>query len=288
MYQKKVQTPLFHQPYLCRSITSMKKAFVLCSIFLAACVSQRSASTASRTDELVTNGKLFASVYQQRAAEYRALCFQAFNTAHFRLDQLVQHTNGRPAAIITDIDETILDNSAYEVHQTLQGKDYESASWYDWTARAAADTVPGAPYFLHYAASRGVAIFYITNREEQERASTLRNLQRFNLPNADNEHLIPRQPNTSSSKELRRQEVMKNYDVLMLLGDNLADFSALFDKKNEQERLQNTNLSAGEFGSKFIVLPNPVYGDWESALYNYGRLTLAQKDSILKAAAKTY
>lgn len=270
------------------SIDDMKKIFVAVTVLLAACSSQRQINTTTKNAELVTNGKLFASAYQQRAAEYKALCFQAFNFAHLRLNEMVQTSSTKPRAIITDIDETILDNSAYEVHQTLHGKDYEPATWYEWTAKVAADTVPGAPTFLKYAASKGVEIFYITNREERERASTLQNLQHFNLPNADNAHLIPRQPNTSSSKETRRQDVMKNYNVLLLLGDNLADFSALFDKKTEAERQQNVASVANEFGNRFIVLPNSVYGDWESAMYNYGRLTQSQKDSVVRASVKGY
>ena len=75
----------------------------------------------------------------------------------------------------------------------------------------------------------------------------------------------------------------------MLLGDNLADFSSLFDKKELNERLQNTNASAKDFGSRFIVLPNPVYGDWESTVYKYiNTFTTAQKDSAIKSQLKGY
>ena len=69
------------------------------------------------------------------------------------------------------------------------------------------------------------------------------------------------------------------------MGDNLGDFSFLFDKKNTEERMQNVNSIAAEFGNRFIVLPNPTYGDWESSLYNYNySLTQAQKDSVIKAS----
>ena len=109
------------------------------------------------------------------------------------------------------------------------------------------------------------------------------------MPNADTIHLILRQPNTSSSKEARRQNLKTTHTIVMLLGDNLSDFSALFDKKSYEERLQNTNRAAGEFGNTFIILPNPVYGDWEPALFQYNyKLTPAQKDSILKNWLKTY
>ncbi len=32
-----------------------------------------------------------------------------------------------------------------------------------------------------------------------------------------------------------------------------------------------------QWGKRFIVLPNAMYGTWESAIYDYARLTDAQK-----------
>ena len=267
----------------------MKRIFFIVIIFSASCTSTKQI-TSQQSDQpgnIVINGKIFASIYQQKAAEYRALCLQAYNIARVRLDEALQNPSAKPKAIVTDIDETVLDNSAYEAHQTLQNKDYESATWYNWTDRSAADTVPGAPSFFKYAASKGVEVFYITNREERERSSTLLNLKKFNFPNTDETHLITKQ--TTSSKEARRVQVAATHDIILLLGDNLADFSAMFDKKTVDERSQNVNTLATEFGKRFIVLPNPVYGDWESSLmkYNYG-LTPAQKDSVIKSVIRSY
>jgi 5'-nucleotidase (lipoprotein e(P4) family) len=224
-------------------------------------------------------------MYQQKAAEYRALCYQAYNIARLRIDTYKTSVN-KPLAIITDIDETILDNSPYAAYRGLQGKDYESASWYEWTDKSAADTMPGAGSFLKYAAARGIEIFYVTNREQRERISTLKNLQRFALPNADDAHLLSRVD--VSSKEKRRIMVSTTHNIVLLMGDNLADFSSLFDKKPQDERQRNTDLSASEFGNRFIIFPNPVYGDWEAAVnkYNY-TLNAAQKDSIIKQVLKT-
>ncbi|MEO6668481.1 MAG: 5'-nucleotidase, lipoprotein e(P4) family [Ferruginibacter sp.] len=265
----------------------MKKLILISSVFLCACSASRKAviNSPGCTSNHV-GGKLFTALYQQKAAEYRALCLQAFNIARWRLDQYQPQTN-KPKAIITDIDETIFDNSPYAVHQGLRGKDYEPSTWYEWTDKAAADTVPGGASFLKYASSKGVEIFYISNREERERISTLNNLQQFQFPNADDAHFLPRQ--TTSSKETRRQSIAATHEIIMLLGDNLADFSSLFDKKTFEERLQNTNISTSEFGNHFIILPNPGYGDWEGALFNYNyKLSQAQKDSVVKAGLKSY
>jgi 5'-nucleotidase (lipoprotein e(P4) family) len=233
----------------------------------------------------VADAKLWTSLWQQKAAEYRALCFQAYNIAHLRVDQVITAPAVKPRVIVTDIDETLLDNSPNSVHQALLGKDYEPAAWLNWTAMAKADTVPGAPSFLKYAASKGIVVYYITNRSESERGTTLKNLQLYGFPYADNGHLLLRQ--TESSKEARRKQVAQDHDIVMLLGDNLADFSSLFDKKTVDERLQNTQQQAAQFGKLFIVLPNANYGDWESSLYQYNnKLTPAQKEEIFKAAVK--
>jgi 5'-nucleotidase (lipoprotein e(P4) family) len=269
----------------------MKNFAFVGMLFLASCTIAPRVTVSNvgnnNGSNVVIDGKIYTTAYQQKAAEYRALCFQAFNIAHQRVDEIILTKTEKPKAIITDLDETILDNSAYEAHQTLQGKNYESSSWAQWAAMASADTVPGAASFLKYAASKGLEIFYVTNRDEKDRIPTLKNLQKFSLPNTDNAHLFPAQ--NTSSKEVRRKNIEMNYDVVMLLGDNLGDFSFLFDKKSTDERTQNVNAVEREFGNRFIILPNPVYGDWESALYNYNfSLTPSQKDSVIKATLTGY
>ena len=203
------------------------------------------------------------------------MCFQAYNIAHNRVDEIVKQTTTKPRALITDIDETVLNNSPYEAHQNLQGKDYDATSWAAWTVMAKADTLPGAYSFLKYASIKGIEVFYITNRDESERNATLKNLQKFNFPDADKAHLFLRE--NASSKEARRKNIQASHAVVMLLGDNLADFSFLFDVRNSDERLQN------------LLLPNSVYGDWESSLYNFNySRKQPQKGSIIKSILISY
>jgi 5'-nucleotidase (lipoprotein e(P4) family) len=238
------------------------------------------------TGNIVNAGKVWSALYQQRAAEYKALCFQAYNIAKERIDMAVKKHGKKPFAVVTDIDETLLDNSPYDAARAIKNLDYTSSTWKEWTAKAIADTVPGAPSFFKYAASKGVTIFYITNRDEDERAATLKNLQLYNLPNTDNAHLLLR--NGSSSKENRRQEVLKKYNIVLLCGDNLPDFDGLYDNKpTEEDRVSATEKLKKEFGSRYIVIPNPSYGDFEGALFKFNyKLTPAQKDSIIRSLIK--
>lgn len=259
---------------------------VITGLLVTAC-SPKVHKTGTSAPNMVADGKLWSSLFQQKSAEYQALCLQAFNIARLRVDQALQQQHNKPLAIITDIDETFLDNSPYAVHRALQGKDYSPETWNQWTAKGIADTLTGGLAFFKYAAAKNITIFYITNRDEQERAGTLANLQRFGFPNADNQHLILRQG--SSSKESRRQQVANTHEIILLMGDNLSDFSMLFDKQTTAQRAANVQQLKNEFGKKFIVLPNANYGGWEDAIYgNSHNLTPAQKDSAIKANLKGY
>ncbi len=235
---------------------------------------------------LILDGKIYSAFYQQRAAEYEALCLQAYNIAKLQLDNAIaRHQGEKPLAIVSDIDETFLDNSYYAVERARQGKDYDQKTWNEWTAKGIATPLTGAQEFYNYAASRGVNVFYITNRKTEERSGTMKNLKKYGFPVQGEDHLIMR--SAESSKENRRQEVSRNFDIVLLLGDNLADFSKDFDHKTEAERSANVKSLKNEFGKKYIILPNFGYGDWESAFYNYNyKLTPKQKDSLMYNAAK--
>ena len=257
-------------------------------LFTASCIAPRvSITNTNSSNNLVIDGKTFATAYQQRAAEYKALCYQAFNIAHERIEGFNRQRSPKPKAIMTDIDETILNNSPYQAHQLLEGKDYDPVSWKDWTSKGEADTLPGALHFLQFSSAAGIEIFYVTNREENEREGTLKNLKKFNFPNADNQHLLLK--GNTSSKEPRKSSIAETHTIVLLMGDNMNDFSFLFEKKSSDERDKVADSFAADFGNRFIVLPNPVYGDWESSLYHYNyRLSAAQKDSVIKASLYNY
>jgi len=232
--------------------------------------------------------KLYPLLFQQTAAEYRALCYQAFNTARMQLDEtLKQNPHKKNLAIITDLDETILDNSEIEAHKLKTGKEINYQQWITWLNKPDLPTVPGGVDFLKYAGSKGVHIFYISNRDVRGVPITLTILQKLRLPDADTSHMLFM--SNDFSKESRRQTVMKNYDVVMLLGDNLDDFMQVFESRPINERLAATDSLKNEWGKKFIVLPNAFYGEWENALYDYqdvDSLSVEQKIEKLKAVLK--
>ena len=54
------------------------------------------------------------------------------------------------------------------------------------------------------------------------------------------------------------------------MGDDLNDFAEVFEKsKTVDRRINAAERNKSAFGTRFIVLPNPMYGDWENAIYDY-------------------
>ena len=268
----------------------IKRFFLIAGIAFTAftsCISVKSNVTGTPAikpiHNIETNGKLYAAVFQQNAAEFQALAVQAFNIARIQLDQILEeqakNPNGKPLAIVTDVDETFIDNSPYAVERALQGKSYSQESWNEWTAKADAKPLLGSQAFFQYAASKGVEVFYITNRNVQDKAATMKNLKKYDYPFVDDTHMIVR--TNESSKEARRQKLQETHEIVLLLGDNLSDFHMMFDKKTQEERLQNVKDNQALFGKRFIMFPNSGYGDWEAALFDYNHnLSPAEKDKI--------
>lgn len=261
-------------------------ALPIIAITMSSCVFVKYNETSGYTrvkhhngENLTVGGKLFTSAWMQRSAEYKALCLQAYNIAKLRIDNELRLRHSMPRAIITDIDETILDNSPNAVHQALKGKDYEDQSWDKWCDLAQADALEGAVELFQYAAKNGIEIFYISNRNERNRQGTLENLKKHNFPYADNEHLLLREK--SSDKTSRRQKIEEKYKVVLYMGDNLGDFTHEYDSSSEADRYNALLKDKNEFGDRFIVLPNPNYGTWEKAM-NGGYPDLKTKDKKLK------
>jgi len=238
--------------------------FILIVLIMGSCREKAEQQTAniSKNEHLV-----MSVLYLQKAAEARALYYQAYNIARFRLQQQLQTTkfSGR-LAVVVDIDETVLDNTPYEARLILTGESYPTF-WESWVNMAEAKPVPGALEFLKFADKKGVNIFYVSNRKDFLLRGTLQNLKKLGFPQADEEHIILREK--ESSKELRRRKISQSYDIALLIGDNLNDFSAIFEKLSVMDRFAKVDSLQSAFGNKFIVLPNPIYGEWEAALYDY-------------------
>jgi 5'-nucleotidase (lipoprotein e(P4) family) len=229
-------------------------------------------------------------LWQQNSGEYRALTHQAFNLAKLRLDYILTNKSNykKPIAIVADIDETLLNNSPYSGKQIQLDEDYSTFRWTEWVQKKKAKAIPGALDFFNYAKSKNVAIFYISNRSVNQKKETIQNLKNVGFPFADANHVFLKED--KSGKEPRRFLVKKSHEIVLLFGDNLSDFSIIFDKKSTEERNKNVDSLKLLFGKKFIILPNPMYGDWEvnGILEKNHNWSNYQKDSIRHQKIKSY
>jgi len=240
----------------------------------------------SETSTVDNEALLYATLYQQKSAEAAALCHQAFNLAELRLNQVLDNNPyDKPLAIVVDVDETILDNSPFEAKSILENTDYPKY-WDEWCNLASAKAMPGAAEFLTYAASKGVETFYITNRKVEFQEVTMKNLTEKGFPFVDDAHMFLRK--SVSGKESRRLEVLKSHEIVMLMGDNLNDFTDVFEGKSREDRHLLISSLRAEFGKKFIVLPNAMYGEWINALLKYESFPKGEKIEKLKETLEAF
>lgn len=253
--------------------------------------------TQSQKDEKVTEvAKTNPSAYstgavlwQQHAAEYEALCYQAYNIGERRLDELVDvnKTYDKPLAVVMDIDETVLDNSSYNATLIKNKMLYSKKSWMEWTAMQSADLVPGALEFIQYARSKNVEVIFISNRMEAELDDTYQNIIDLGVDTVSKSNFYLK--STTSSKDERRAKVADMYEVILFFGDNLGDFNGVFDDTTVIERKKHVKNFRPLFGDKLIILPNPMYGEWEGALYNHDFSTSSDfRDSLRMNALNIY
>jgi 5'-nucleotidase (lipoprotein e(P4) family) len=228
------------------------------------------------------NDLLNATLWMETSVEYKATVAQLFKLAQMRLDAALtdeswtavpgKQSEGyadQPAAIVADLDETLLDNGNYEASLVTRGTEYSSSEWTQYVNSKTSDAVPGALDFLQYADSKGVKIFYVSNRKSIEKDATVSNLEMLGFPmggNVDTVLLRGDREEWGSAKENRIAHVAGDYRVLLLMGDNLGDFSDSAEGSIE-ERDAFFESSADHWGRDWIMFPNPEYGSWESAAF---------------------
>jgi 5'-nucleotidase (lipoprotein e(P4) family) len=228
---------------------------------------------------------LNAVLWMQRSVEYKATALGAFALARLRLDQALTDPSwtalvpkeqsgsyqSLPPAVILDVDETILDNSGYQAWMTMKGTTFDPKTWNTYVNTVTSLPIPGAVEFTQYAVSRGVKVFYVSNRTAEEEPATRKNLEKFGFPldGAVDTALMSRErPDWTSAKGTRRAYVAKSYRVLLNLGDNFADFVDEY-RGTEADRLAVLEQHKDRWGRQWIMLANPSYGSFESAPFKH-------------------
>jgi 5'-nucleotidase (lipoprotein e(P4) family) len=239
------------------------------------------------TNKDLNEQMVMALTWVQSSAEYRELCYQAFNLAGFIVDKAASQKADKPLAIIADLDETLLDNSAYDAGLVGRDAAFSGKTWLLWEQAAQALAVPGAVEFLT-AASKKVEIFYVTNRDQAGLEGTLKNLSALGFPNADAKHVLVSVG--TSNKQPRFDAIAADHKVVLFLGDNANDLPIGTYGKAQKDRNALVDQNKAKFGTEFIALPNPYYGDWEPAVVpsGYYGLPPAGKSAARKSVFYTW
>jgi 5'-nucleotidase (lipoprotein e(P4) family) len=220
---------------------------------------------------------LHAVLWMQTAAEYRALATAVYARAVPVLDRALQDPAwtaaveqtgayaSLPPAVIVDLDETVLDNTAFQGQLVRDRQFYTEAAWADWVRTGQARAVPGAQAFIRAVEERGARVFYVSNRAAGQEESTIANLRALGVETAGDRLLSPGEQGWTTDKSSRRAFVAERHRVLMVVGDDLGDFVGIA-RLSPAERTALVDRYADRWLERWVLLPNPSYGSWLRAL----------------------
>ena len=230
------------------------------------------------------NDALLATLWTQRSVEYKANALTVFALARLRLDEALADKNwtaapaeqkadyqALPPAVVLDVDETLLDNSRYQVWMLKNDQTFSTKSWNQFCAAQISTAIPGAVEFTKYAESKGVKVFYITNRGVETEKDTRENMARLGFPmggNVDTFLMQGEKPEWSSAKGTRRAVVTRDSRVLLNIGDNFGDFDDRY-RTSESERAKAFESDMVYWGRQWLMIANPTYGSFDTATYGH-------------------
>ena len=257
------------------------------------------AGPALAADPVPQSDLLNAELWMQRSVEYKANSLAVYALGRIQLDKaLAEKTwtaateqtgnyQDLPPAVVLDLDETAMDNSAYQAGLVTTNGEFSPKTWDAWVKAEKATAVPGAVEFTQYAESKGVKVFYVTNRNADQEEPTRRNAQALGFPmggNVDTFLMSKEKPDWGSAKGTRRAYIAKDYRIVLLFGDNFGDFSDAYNG-SEADRLKAFEAAKEHFGRDWLMLANPGYGSFESAPFGHNFKLSADEKRAKKIGA---
>ena len=201
--------------------------------------------------------------WSRDSAEHRAIYLQVYAAAAAHVEREAQKRSAGSWAVVLDADETVIDNSAYQLERERAGLPFDAPSWHEWTKRRAALPQPGARAFLARVRELGGRIAIVTNRTVSECPDTEAVFRAHELAF---DVILCKPDGGPSDKSPRFEAVARGttpaglppLEVVAFLGDNIFDFPGL-----SQELRKQDDAAFAAFGARFFALPNPMYGSWE-------------------------
>ena len=207
-------------------------------------------------------------LWMRTSAEYRALAYQGYNVAMNAVKMAVTDPSHqrKPLAIVLDADETVVDNTKLMGESIVNGNGSFDAPWWRQAVhQGKSQAMPGAVEFLNEVHKQGVEIFYVSNRYAPVNLDvTIQNFKELGFPSVDKDHVLLFEKD--SDKQPRFDMIAKKYYVIVYMGDNAGDFPIGTKGKTPAERNSIIDAHKEDFGTTFVVFPNPAYGSWVSAL----------------------
>lgn len=231
-----------------------------------------------------THERLHGVLWIQTSPEHDFMCRQLYDLTKLRVMEALRDKSwtaafeqtgkyqNLPPAVVMDVDETVIDNSAFQGRLVDRDADYVHDWWKEWVQEGKADALPGAKEFIHFLVKNGVTPIFVTNREVDGEAATLANLRRiFDYPELSAEQMLCKkeQSDWTSNKTSRRKLLAESYRIIILMGDDYNDFTYLGKNPTPADRVMKSAEHSKMWGKKWILMPNPLYGNWEKSLYQY-------------------
>ena len=227
---------------------------------------------------------LLATLWMQRSVEFKGNALTVYALARIRLDQALADKSwtaapneqkgdyqNLPPAVILDLDETAIDNSPYEVWMLKTNQTFSTKTWNEFCAAQISRAIPGAVEFSKLADSKGVKVFYVSNRAAETEKDTRANMEKLGFPmggNVDTFLMQNEKPEWGSAKSTRRAAIAKDYRVLLNFGDNFGDFDDRY-RASEADRLKAFDENKDRWGREWLMLANPTYGSFETAPFGH-------------------
>ena len=207
-------------------------------------------------------------LWMRTSAEYRALAYQGYNVAMNAVKMAVTDPSHqrKPLAIVLDADETVVDNTKLMGESIVNGNGRFDAPWWRQAVhQGKSQAMPGAVEFLNEVHKQGVEIFYVSNRYAPVNLDvTIQNFKELGFPSVDKDHVLLFEKD--SDKQPRFDMIAKKYYVVVYMGDNAGDFPIGTKGKTLAERNAIIDNHKEDFGTTFVVFPNPAYGSWVGSL----------------------
>jgi len=226
-------------------------------------------SYSTQAHSATSNPEYLATMWMKFSAESEALQRQAYQLAQKRLKEILReqsqkrsHLHSQKLAIVLDIDETVLNNVDYQIQCIRENFSYPE-KWNEWVLSEKATPIPGALEFLKFADKNKIEIFYVTDRKENQKTATLNNLKKYHFPQPWSDHLFVK---STLTKEERKEQISRKVKIVLHIGDQLNDLDEGFKKTSSPERRKNLISIQKNLGVEYILLPNPMYGEWMSSL----------------------